>query len=431
MDLALPPSTADIPVDSAPGPDWAGLPEHLLDMIFRKLELLKDCLLFSFICPSWHCVAKDNHTTIDSLSRHQVPVLLVHTKRQGNNEWNMYDVMDNKFSLSKLVLPSYDRPFSGSSEGWILTIDMKLGLTLYKPFVESIENTVIHLPPLFPPTSIWLLGKIARYREYYVMKMTTFTPNLLANPRDLILVVIFGECRKLAYIRPAKDSRWTCVLDGTVSFFDDVVYHENKFYAITTKSALVSFDVTDLKESKTKLVIDEEPSSDEEEDDEEQSSDNEEEDDKNEESDEVVEKLFCYKRYLVESFGDLLQVKRYIKFSDDRETKMFKVFKWNLDDSSWVEINSLGDSALFLGDNTSVSVLASTFAGCQKNSIYFTNDKDTSEYGDEGPMDLGVYNLETGICSRGFTFDAAMIDRVPGPQPIWVLPTSVVYGFTY
>ncbi|PON75658.1 hypothetical protein TorRG33x02_245070, partial [Trema orientale] len=221
--------------------------------------------------------------------------------------------------------------------------------------------------------------------------MTTFTPNLLANPRDLILIVIFGECRKLAYIRPAKYSSWTCVLDGRVSFFDDVVYHKNKFYALTTKSALVSFDVTDSFESKTKFVIDEEQSSDEEEEDgEEQSSDDDEEDDENEESDEV---------------------KRYIKFSDDRETKMLRVFKWNLDDSSWVEINSLGDSALFLGDNTSVSVLASTFAGCQKNSIYFTNDKDTSEYGDEGPMDLGVYQLETGTCTRGFTFDAATINR--------------------
>ncbi|PON56581.1 LOW QUALITY PROTEIN: hypothetical protein PanWU01x14_179940 [Parasponia andersonii] len=236
--------------------------------------------------------------------------------------------------------------------------------------------------------------------------MTTFTPNLLANPKDLILVVIFGECRKLAYIRPAKDSSWNCVLDGTVSFLDDAVYHKNKFYALTTKSALVSFDVTDPFESKKKLVIDEEQSSDEEEEDgEERSSDDEKEDDENEEWDEV---------------------KRYIKFSDDRETKMLRVFKWNLVDSSLVEINSLVETALFFG-NTSVSVLASTFAGCQKNSIYFTNDKDTSEYDDEGPMDLGVYRLETGTCTRGFAFDAATINRVPGPQLIWVLPTFCIH----
>lgn len=39
-----------------------------------------------------------------------------------------------------------------------------------------------------------------------------------------------------------------------------------------------------------------------------------------------------------------------------------------------VEITSLGDDTLFLGDNYSLCVSASHFPGCQANCIYYTDD---------------------------------------------------------
>ena len=397
-------------------------------MIFDKLEILKDCLQFSFVCHSWHCVTRENERKLVKLNHHQVPMLLVPSKLSDSNEWSMYNVLENKFFSSKLVLPSYDRPFGGSSEGWLITLDENLGVTLYKPFTESKENTIICLPPPFPPKEKRILKLTARFREYFVMKMTTFTPNPLTNPKDLILVVIFGEFQKLAYISTAKDSMWTHVASDLVKSFDDVVYYKNKFYALTAPGgALVSFDAADSRDNlNVKLVVDGVASDDEDDynDDENNNDYVEEEED---EEVEVEERYFCYKRYLVESFGgDLLHVKRYIRYSEEHETMKFRVFKWNLDVLRWVEITSLGDYALFLGDNTSICVLASNFVGCEKNSIYYTHDKDTFDYTFQVPMDLGVYNLETGVSTRGFTFDEATREKIVGPQPIWVLPTFII-----
>lgn len=72
--------------------------------------------------------------------------------------------------------------------------------TLYKPFSENIENMTIQLPPSFLPEDG--LEHNARCREIYVFKMTTITPDPVTNPKDIVIVVIFGEYCCLAYIRP-------------------------------------------------------------------------------------------------------------------------------------------------------------------------------------------------------------------------------------
>ena len=44
------------------------------------------------------------------------------------------------------------------------------------------------------------------------------------------------------------------------------------------------------------------------------------------------------------------------------------------DEYKWVNVDSLGDQALFVGDNSSMSLFASSFNGCKANCIYFTDD---------------------------------------------------------
>lgn len=169
--------------------DWASLPKHLLDLVLKKLELLKDCLQFSSVCRSWHFVAKDNKAELVKLSYHQVPMLLVPNESKDNDEWSIYNVLDNKFLSLKLKLPPYDRPFSGSSEGWLLTVDEDFILTLYKALMVGDKRTIIHLPP--PPSFTQDYVKInVDVREYHIAKMVTYTPDPVANPNDLILVVI-------------------------------------------------------------------------------------------------------------------------------------------------------------------------------------------------------------------------------------------------
>ncbi|XP_065621509.1 putative F-box protein At3g25750 [Quercus suber] len=61
----------------------------------------------------------------------------------------------------------------------------------------------------------------------------------------------------------------------------------------------------------------------------------------------------------------------------------------------WVNVDSLGDQALFVGDNSSMSLSASSFNGCKANCIYFTDDNDyylNSLNG--GGYDMGVFSME-------------------------------------
>ncbi|GMN44641.1 hypothetical protein TIFTF001_013835 [Ficus carica] len=106
----------------------------------------------------------DNRSELVKLSQHEVPLLRVPDESEEDDRmWSTYSILDNKFSTSKLILPPYDRPFGGSSEGWLVTLDESLAVT-------------------------------------------TFTPDPVTIPNDLIVAVIFDEFCELAYIKPAKDT---------------------------------------------------------------------------------------------------------------------------------------------------------------------------------------------------------------------------------
>ncbi|PON51713.1 hypothetical protein PanWU01x14_214130 [Parasponia andersonii] len=399
-------------------------------------------------------------------------MLLVPSESKDNDEWNVYSVLENRFLPSKLVFSPYDRPFSGSSEGWILTLDEDSVVTLYKPFAEKNEENIIHLPPLFSEADAQLYADV---REFRIMKMTTFTPNPVTKTNDLIIVVICGEFHTLAFIRPAKDSTWTFLrirvkLNESLGYhtsFEDVVYYRDKFYALTIRGGVLAsfnindsfeFDIksvtdgisSDIEEENEEVVVveedDVEVNEEEEEDVEVVEEDVEvvvveeddievneeeegveviiEEEEEEEDDDDDEFAYYYYKRYLVESSGgDLLQVKRYRQWNNNHVTVFFRVFKLSADLSRWVEMKTLGEDSLFLGDNSSISVLASKYVGCPKNCIYFTHDKDVTSYSRHGPWDLGVYDLESGLCTRGFNIDAALIAKMVGRSPIWVLPT--------
>ncbi|PON36063.1 hypothetical protein TorRG33x02_350120 [Trema orientale] len=190
------------------------------------------------------------------------------------------------------------------------------------------SNEIINLPPLISPTEeVAVEEHHPRYLEEYLYEVAIFTPHdAMANSNDLTCVAIFGGYQQLAYIRPYKDMTWTFVIGMEWILFSEVVYQNNQFYALTYKGALACFSVTNPN---LKLVAKEIP---------------------------VDNKDNCcyYKNYLVEYGGELLQIRRYIvrpKCILDPKTTMFKVFKWYFD--GWLEMESLGDVALFLGDNSS------------------------------------------------------------------------------
>jgi len=58
----------------------------------------------------------------------------------------------------------------------------------------------------------------------------------------------------------------------------------------------------------------------------------------------------------------------------------------NWDVLKWEEVQTLGENALFIGRNASLSFSAADFVGCRPNCIYFTNNF-------SGKHDLGIFSL--------------------------------------
>ena len=64
----------------------------------------------------------------------------------------------------------------------------------------------------------------------------------------------------------------------------------------------------------------------------------------------------------------------------------------------WVNVDSSGDQALFVGCNSSVSLSASSFNGCKANCLYFTADNFDFFLAtlNGGGYDMGVFSMEDG-----------------------------------
>ncbi|CAL5011962.1 unnamed protein product [Urochloa decumbens] len=116
-------------------------------------------------------------------------------------------------------------------------------------------------------------------------------------------------------------------------------------------------------------------------------------------------------RYLVESDGRLLMVRRWMSvppdahLGDHDRTVRFEVFQADLATApgQWIKLDSLGGHAIFLGIECSKSVPASHCAGgVQEDSIYFmhqvfdSQSKELSGRCRDPLADSGVYNLRDG-----------------------------------
>ncbi|CAL8127200.1 unnamed protein product [Prunus armeniaca] len=321
------------------------------------------------------------------------PMLLLQTRKRGT--WSLYNVEEDKVLNLQLKIPN--KRFCGSSKGWLIFVDKDLVVTLVNPFFRvkgriKKENSIICLPPLNPkPISRHWFSKT----NYFVFKATISADPIL-NANDYIVVVIYEEYCRLAFIRPGKDTAWTYV-DQRWSLIQEVVPIRDKFYAVDRWGNLLSFDGVDQFKCNVESKVNNT----------EQTSE---------------------KKYLMAlNEKDFLMVERYTTWDDDskRETMEFKVFEFSFVKGDWIETNNLGDVAIFVGDNSSIYVVASNDYGCQPNCIYFTHDnyRIRMDFKPWGPNDIGVYNIKTRSISQSFTKDAMTMMKLMNRPPIWIAPT--------
>ncbi|XP_021816911.1 F-box protein SKIP23-like [Prunus avium] len=368
--------------------DWENLPKDLLDLIFERLELQSDYLAFSVVCKSWNSVAKNNCSQAG-------PMLLISSDKKDT--WKLYDVTNDKVLDLRLRLSN--KRFSGSSKGWLVVVEENYAVTLMNPFsrvkgCKEKENSIISLPPLMHPDQSF------KDLNHCLCKATISTYPIL-NADSCIVTVIYGDHDHFAFIRLGQDTNWTYIDDRGLQFplVEEVVHIGDKVYAVNQRGRLLSFDITSESEIKCKNF-----------------------------SEEVKNSLrMSSKTYLLNSNEKgLLIVKRHANWEGNvldgkAVTYKFEIFELNFDKHEWIEKETLDDAALFLGNNSSVFVVASKFPGCQPNCIYFNSDWHPANW---GPEDFGVYNIKTQSISKPYTTTAmALLGRTTRPA-MWVVPTS-------
>ena len=342
--------------------DWANLPTDVLSLIYDRLSVASDCVQFMAVCRSWRCMKKDRNY---KRARLTTPIVFVSERKE--NTWKAYDFVNNQGLDFQLKLPK--TRFCGSSNGWIITVE-NFVVTLRNPQYDVKGRTkrpsIIRLPPLKPQVNFELRGYAKAHSDYFVIK-ATMSADPISNSKDCIVMVLYEPLSQLAFIRLGKDTRWTYIDkhgDEIYPWIDDVVLIEDKIYAVDIQSRLWAFESTSKSTVDVQLV-----------------------------ATEIEDRL--RKIYLVGSKKKgLLMIYRFSEYRPfTRESRKFRIFELKSNDE-WIEKNDLGDIALFVGDNDSVSVVASMHSGCQSNCIYFVNDNDRLQ-GQHIFDDFGVYNVKS------------------------------------
>ncbi|XP_028958950.1 putative F-box protein At1g65770 [Malus domestica] len=377
--------------------DWAALPTEILNLVVGRLETPKE---FSFVCRSWCSAAKgiQTHCAVTT-----TPMMLISSDAE-NDKWHLYNPVTDKVLKTQLSLGR--QLFCGSSKGWLIVVDEKRVVSLINPFLFGVggrrdhEKSIIRLPPLGPAD----LNRPPHRGDYFVYK-ATISEDPILNADNCIVMVMFANMYKLAFIRLNKDSNWTYVPETeTVEqrrfFIAEVVTVEERFYLVDYFRQLYSLDVATQSVSPVKVVL----------------------------GGFVVDDNYICKEYLVVcNEKTMLIVRRCMDHYDDHETKTkrFRVFELNISKGECTEKNTLGDVALFLGNNSSISVCASK-SGYRANCIYFIHDHLVVEggLGPSGAFDYGVYNVEEKrLLENPFHGDAGTLMSKTDVPPIWILPT--------
>ena len=203
------------------------------------------------------------------------------------------------------------------------------------------------------------------------------------------------------------DKKWTNIDGGGErACYDDIAYYKGKFYAVDIKGLAISVDASTLKATKVALPIS--PYG-------------------------IGFGRGGQVKYLVKSPEELFMVDKYY----DVENEMFgelcgdsdndggdfpfylRVYKLNEEECEWVQVDSLGDLALFVGDDCCFCVSAKEYVGCKGNCVYFAQDLFSQGGRDDFPgYDTGLFDLEDCTAFPLSTFHG--YSKLFWPPPTWL-----------
>ncbi|KAF7150651.1 hypothetical protein RHSIM_Rhsim02G0224100 [Rhododendron simsii] len=281
--------------------------------------------------------------------------------------------------------------------GWLVTLAEDCEMNLVHPFTR----VQINLP------------HVTTFNDYHLKSLyirTSFIRKAVLSSRpeeskDYVLVVLHGDIGHFGFWRPG-DKSWTDV-EVPILGFCDIIFHEDLLYAVKGHGMVSAFDVLGPYPIRPWFGLG------------------------------IPDICFGLQKqlFIVESAGVVLMVHQDASLPDfgdddpfgpdnkerssvDYPTCRFQVFEFASCTKEWVEIMSLGNNALFLGENASISVDASRFSGMKANSIYYTDN--FWHFYQRGGVNTGIYSLEDGSKSPCYKEESFNLTC----PPLWVSPSS-------
>lgn len=374
---------------------WSELPYDLLVLLLAKMTSLIDNVHFGHVC-RWWSSARSSAMSVAGLLPSPHPLLMLPS--EGNYSTRRFIDLSHE-SFHRFCMPDLrGRLVVGSSNGWLILKDKDLyTISLINPWsVKHQQNW--RLPSLYD-----LIRGQDYARRHPQSHTKVWKATLSPPPLHIVVALVYGPQQHLA-IAGVGEQQWSNVDNGNSSI-DDVVYHQNYFFAITTTGNIIVYSVLGRCH------------------------------------------VICYKPNLPAIFPLGYDIIRYYLVVIDKDlhvvvkkwftimrrnicalykAKGFRVFKLNakypfdtIENGTCQveEIKSIKGYSLFLGINSSTALKKSS--GCKGDCIYFTDDFMPT---DARGKDAGVFNMDDGRIQT-FPFD---LDSTKLCPPIWVTPTPTL-----
>ncbi|KAK3120516.1 hypothetical protein QOZ80_9AG0689230 [Eleusine coracana subsp. coracana] len=385
---------------------WSFLPPELADLILHLLSSLADRVRFASVCRRWR------HTAI-RYSPPTLPPVLPWINFLDGRFQSLPDGEMHSFHFGKHDL------CVGSFGNWMLFERVGNKPTrrhfLKDPLTGSITwlpghcNEPVHLSPDDGYSQGTWSG--SRSTNFFTQKVIVCSGNLIA-------AMIRYRRHALAVVccRPGMLSWSTGVCTGP--WYQDMAFYKGKLYTITTEGDLFAHEVTkhrgigEPRISRIEHVIRAPPLH-------------------------TLDGFYyaafncvrsCY--LVVSRTGKLLMVRwivpvEYYSPQDSTKQMTLKVFEADFEMSRWLEVESIGDEALFVSSNCSKAIKAPSHCGCiQGDRIYFIDDGFMFypfRSASSKPRNCGVYDMRSKSVHPIALGKVRIRDQ---SKALWFFPTS-------
>ncbi|XP_044470502.1 F-box protein SKIP23-like [Mangifera indica] len=369
-------------------PDWSSLPEHLLASIAERLPTRIDTLRFRAVCSSFRSSIPTPPKTLSPHNNLKFSIPSLSVRHQGHlvlAEFTYYAIRP---------LPSCSDSHEIANTWLVKCEDLNSGKVRFEDPLTRYRLRFKKVPKLEKlPWSLNLLdyqikevAKVYRLEQVYHgngfnrRRPNVFSKAVASSSFDKIDdgFAVMTIIRGMALVWRNVDKKWT-EIDIGFDYFLDIIYHNEKFYALKSTGVAVTVDSKSLTVSQVSIPL-------------------------------QIER-FPVRSFLAKSSQGLFLIIKGRQWPVKQIE--FKVYKLDEEKCEWVQVrDGLEDSVFFFGYDCSFFLSAKEFPGCKGNSVYFKRRHRCPG------TDAWIFDMKDGRVES--------LSAIPGyskifwPRPTWV-----------